>query len=107
MVGSRMNAFIFQRRPEALSGAEFGLTKRVRLDDDRLITRIIDAYRTPAVAKNAAGESQWSVFFDMNADIHNALLTGKHEYVASVLHDPGATNLFYGFDSLMAPYIDR
>jgi len=102
-----MQDSILQHREDALSKAQPALTYIAPARDDFLIQRIIDAYIAAAeLGKNTAGQSQWSELFALNSHIHDALISRNHEYIAGVFANPGATNLFCGFDSLMARYIE-
>lgn len=71
--------------------------------DAELIGRIISAYQ---IANKAdLGDSMWKVFFSSHHNaIHQELMSGNVEAVARIFRDPGASDLFYGFDILNNSY---
>jgi hypothetical protein len=70
-------------------------------DDRELTERLLKAYRLADGESIETGASMWSDFFrDLHGDLHRTFMSGSIADVQAVLRNPGATNLFYGFDSL-------
>lgn len=71
--------------------------------DLKLVERIITAYQE--ANKADLGDSMWKVFFaSYHNAIHEELMNGHVETVAKIFRDPGASDLFYGFDLLTKSY---
>jgi hypothetical protein len=79
-----------------------GITPAVRpMDDHALVARLMQAYRLATGEDHRSGESMWTEFFwSMHGAMHETFLGDDVAAAASILRDPGKTNLFYGFDSL-------
>jgi hypothetical protein len=100
LAGKRSFDFRFHRRPASLR-ARKARTAGSTAQDDRLIDRLIAAYQRSAANAATLGDSMWQAFFnDLHKPIHEALMSGHRDYIASVLRDPGSSDLFFGFDSL-------
>lgn len=69
------------------------------IPDKELIRRIIVAYQR--ANKADIGNSMWANFFaSYHLSIHQALIAGSEKTVTEILRNPGASDLFYGFDIL-------
>src|SRR5580704_13549962 len=100
-----MSAPVLHHREETLNLARPALTLGKELNDTYLIERIAKAYQASHDQRRTLGQSQWSGFFDMNAEGHAALLGGDLNKLKAIFGNPGATNLFYGYDNLTSQYI--
>jgi hypothetical protein len=95
-------AFQLHRREENLLD-EWAVTTQSAPADMDLADRICVAYQAAGGGADVAGQSMWTGFMRDNIAIHDALISGDHGTLAVVLADPGATNLFKGFDNI---YVD-
>jgi hypothetical protein len=66
--------------------------------------RVISSYRASSVQQTSG--AVWSMIFDQQNDVHQALIEGDKKRVASILANPGGTNLFYGVDDLCKKFLD-
>lgn len=100
LAGKRSFDFRYHRRTASLR-ARKARTAGSTGDDNRLIDRLITAYQRSAANAATLGDSMWQAFFNnLHQPIHEAIVGGRRDYVASVLRDPGSSDLFFGFDSL-------
>lgn len=53
------------------------------------------------------GVSFWKSFAEKNIDVHRILTSGSLREVAQLAANPGATNMFWGFDALCAESMDN
>jgi hypothetical protein len=85
-----------------LPATPFGKTTGpASVDDSQLVARIIAAYQASIAIPAEVSESFWDgVFAEQRRDVHKALVMGDTDAVQGLLHDPGKTDLFYGFESL-------
>lgn len=82
-----------------------GRSKGTTCDDEKLISRIITAYKLSASEKEDRGTSMWQAFFDeRHRPIHDLFINSEVEKIKKILRDPGQTDLFYGFDNLMSTF---
>jgi hypothetical protein len=71
---------------------------RIESHPSSLAQRVIRAYQQSS-AQQSSGEL-WSMIFDRQKDLHDALMMGDEESVEATLSNPGNTDLFYGADNL-------
>jgi hypothetical protein len=69
--------------------------------DDKIIERIVAAYRLAVAAAPPPSDSFWEQsFFDLKRDVHEALSGSDRTKVRDLLRDPRKTDLLYGFENL-------
>lgn len=71
-------------------------------DDFPLISRAIRAYTKSTAAPADLRNSMWVVLNQMKSDVEHVFSTGDLDQAATILRNPGATNLYHGFDSSFA-----
>jgi hypothetical protein len=75
-------------------------------DDKELVRRIVAAYRRATETRLRLGQSMWTTIFSQHqAPLHDALASGDTTRTARLLRDPGASNIFFGIDGLLALYL--
>jgi hypothetical protein len=94
-------AFQLHRREENLCG-DWAITVQAAAVDMPLIGRICAAYKLANAGVDAAGNSMWTGFMRENTAIHEALVSGNQSALAAIFANPGASNLFMGFDNTYA-----
>ena len=71
--------------------------------DSETAHRIATAYRKAIATSGAPSVSYWDgAIASLKGDVHAALVAEDPAALSKILRDPGATDLFYGFDSLIA-----
>lgn len=78
-----------------------------RADDMPLVGRIVESYLKSSAQDSAAGNSQWSLFFENNRNIHEAVLRRDLTAVRAALADPAHNNILYGFENIRAEYTQQ
>lgn len=90
------------RRVESLAAVPSRTTKTIT-NDLSIIKRVVEAYRRSADETENQGDSMWKIFFDQcHVELHKIFMHGNLDEAAAILRNPGASNLFYGFDNLVA-----
>lgn len=67
-------------------------------DDAALISRIIRAYRYAVSSFQGHGNSQWAGIAARSAELHELLVHGATDDIATQLRHPAENDLLYGFD---------
>ncbi len=93
--------WILNRKPSTRSFCLQHSSIPAQPDDIALVVRIIAAYRRSHAEyqKSASGWDQ--TLWEMKRNIHEQLLNGSPDRVASLLRDPASTTLFWGFDAIV------
>lgn len=88
---------LFRTAPLATSG------EATDYNDAGLVARIITEYQRQAKTDPAITGfwDKWTT--SIKKDMHEALLAGDAELVASMLRNPASTNLFHGFEAIASP----
>jgi hypothetical protein len=74
-----------------------------QIDDRALVERIVRAYRLAIARDPDSRASEWAAVEDAKKrSVHDVLMSADIGAVATILRDPGRTDLFYGFDNLCA-----
>jgi hypothetical protein len=77
-------------------------------DDAAMIKRLLDAYKASASASSAKPTAIWRTIFDTRQlPLHRILVSDDVEAAAALLRRPGDSNLFWGFDGLVAESVKR
>lgn len=100
-VPSLVSALSFHRDAEFIKDVPVYACRTVihSCDDFNLVNRIIAAYQL--AEKKHLGNSMWQMFYDQKLyNIHNVFQSGNFTQAASILRNPGQTELFYGIDNL-------
>jgi hypothetical protein len=70
-------------------------------DDERIVARVVDAYNHAISNAEARDGSMWQyIFNNYQREIDAVLRARDLTALATILRDPGSTNLFYGFENL-------
>ncbi len=89
------------RRPESLQAVPGQTQADIKNHDADIVRRLIQSYQVISSENHQRGDSMWGMFF---SEKHEALdkkfKKGKERKVAAILRNPGASELFYGFDAL-------
>jgi hypothetical protein len=97
-----------QRDAVALAEVKEGVTSPPADGADRraLTTRLLKAYRIADADGGGGGDSAWTEYFrTLHGDLHRMFMADDVDGAGAVLSDPGATNLFYGFDQLAKDHL--
>src|SRR4051812_45980584 len=94
-----MSSLLFY--PEIATPVTSALAIHAQPIDPALVSRIRGAYQLAIAKFDGHGESMWQGIFGQSSDVHDCLMTGSDAALVDLLADPGRTNLFYGFDSLV------
>lgn len=100
----------FFRPRNEIADPPYGITgvSTPEVDDARLVTRLLAAYRRAHEEHEGCGASMWQGFFDaMQTPLDEAFRSGTHAEATRLLRDPSASNHFYGFDNLCAALADK
>jgi hypothetical protein len=84
---------------------EFSDGKKTKVGDG-FMRRLCSAYRHQVDSFAGFGSSAWALVVDRNKAAHQALLNNDIPVVASFVADPSTTNLFWGFEGLVAESIE-
>ena len=86
--------------------ADFGYASGEAADDRTIVTRALAAYRSQD-AEISAPSAMWKGIFDYClAPIHETLMKGAPDEISALLREPHKSNMFFGFDSLVATFVD-
>lgn len=97
----------FFRREQSLK-AVAGQAEGIPDLDLAIATRIVASYQKAIEKEEQRGDSMWQVFFnERHVPIHTVFKEGKTHEAARILQNPGPTELFYGFDNLMASFQEQ
>lgn len=77
------------------------------VDDMPLVGRIVESYLKSSAQDSAAGNSQWSLFFENSRNIHEAVLRRDLTAFGAALADPAHNNIQYGFENIRAEYTQQ
>lgn len=84
------------------------LAESVDADDDRIIDRIVAAYRKSAMREFYGRDSMWRMFREeRHRELHELLVHGPREKLAEALRSPADYNLLYGFENLFKEYFEE
>lgn len=104
----KIHADELSRRPESFFAIPAQTSSVTQKNDNALVARLIEAYQLISKEKEQRGNSMWQAFFDQrHQSIHNTFKNGKLDEVAGILRNPGASDLFYGFDNLTASILSE
>ena len=100
-IPSLVSAYSFHRDEEFIKDIHVYACRTVAhsCDDIDLVNRIIAAYQL--AEKKHLGDSMWQMFYDKKLHgIHTVFQSDNFTQAASILRNPGQTELFYGIDNL-------
>ena len=75
------------------------------VDDTKLVERVAGAFRVSALEVAGHGSSGWATFEVRQQDITTAIDTNNLNALGRLLRDPAETELFWGFDDLVKPFV--
>ena len=77
------------------------------IDDNQIVPRLMTAYRRAISEAQATGDSMWTAFFEeKHGAIHHILMSDDVTAATSLFRNPGQTDFFYGFDTLVPEWLD-
>lgn len=77
-------------------------------DDLEIIRRLLKAYKAPVSVSSAKPTAIWRTIFDTRQlPLHRILVGDDVDAAAALLRRPGDSNLFWGFDGLVAESVKR
>jgi hypothetical protein len=95
----------FYHDPESLAATP-AQTMESQKNDLSIIKRVMESYRRAAENNENRGDSMWQMFFDQrHVPLHKIFMEGMFDEVAMILRYPARSDLFYGFDNLVASLV--
>ncbi len=95
-------------RPNSWFAPEPATSDRSEFDDLRIAKRIVEAYRRSTATPVPLGRSMWSnILSEHHLSLNQCLAAGDLEGTAQILRNPGASNIFFGIDSLLALHLEE
>jgi hypothetical protein len=93
-----------RHRPAEKTGGVLGIsTAHQDIDDSGLVHRITSAFRKANETPLGSSDSLWlGQIADIRQTEYQTMLEGSHAGITKMLRNPRQTQLFYGFDSLVA-----
>lgn len=92
----------YHSRPKAIGGLAAGKLNK----DIMQVKRLVTAYQLAISEPKNLGSSTWLMFFyQKHKETHDVFLKNELEIAATILHSPGLTNMFYGFDNFCSEFI--
>jgi hypothetical protein len=93
---------IIDRRPASLAATP-ACTTYTKVDDLRIIQRVVAAYQAASNLELDLGDSLWQTFSDQYfTEIDEVFRRGDLGSAANILRNPGTSNLTHGFDHSFA-----
>jgi len=100
---ARSTASRFLHRPATNYAVTAAKSEGCAQHDDKLVERLMAAYRLSAAEFEGLKGSMWRDFFDQRHQAaHAAFMGAQTELAAAILRNPVSSDLFWGFDSLTA-----
>lgn len=98
---------LFSRRIETLAPVATYM-QGIQVDDSSIVKRLIKAYQQAANMQENLGNSMWQLFFnERHVAIHQVFMNEQFESAATILRNPGSTDLFYGIDNLASSLLHQ
>jgi hypothetical protein len=93
-----------RHRPAEKTGGVLGISRAHQdIDDSGLVHRITSAFRKANETPLGSSDSLWlGQIADIRQTEYQTMLEGSHADITKMLRNPRQTQLFYGFDSLVA-----